>query len=158
MTEFNVAFRMHRDLFVVVDNAQRSKLLSRPKDRKAREHCLRRERGAFFALETHIPLSSGIALSARAVAARRGGAARASQSRLCRVTPRATATRGTMIKRNRVVITGIGILAPNGIGLEAFWESSSPAAAASGRSHSLMQTAIRVESRAKSKTLIPRIT
>jgi len=28
-----------------------------------------------------------------------------------------------MIKRNRVVITGIGILAPNGIGLEAFWES-----------------------------------
>lgn len=72
MTEFNVAFRMHRDLFVVVDNAQRSKLLSRPKDRKAREHCLRRERGAFFALETHIPLSSGIALSARAVAARRG--------------------------------------------------------------------------------------
>jgi 3-oxoacyl-[acyl-carrier-protein] synthase II len=28
-----------------------------------------------------------------------------------------------MIKRNRVVITGMGILAPNGIGLEAFWES-----------------------------------
>jgi 3-oxoacyl-(acyl-carrier-protein) synthase len=28
-----------------------------------------------------------------------------------------------MRKRNRVVITGIGILAPNGIGLEAFWES-----------------------------------
>lgn len=28
-----------------------------------------------------------------------------------------------MNKRNRVVITGIGILAPNGIGLEAFWES-----------------------------------
>lgn len=28
-----------------------------------------------------------------------------------------------MIKRNRVVITGIGVLAPNGIGLEAFWES-----------------------------------
>src|SRR5436853_1925647 len=28
-----------------------------------------------------------------------------------------------MIKRNRVVITGIGILAPNGIGLEAFWDS-----------------------------------
>jgi hypothetical protein len=56
MTEFNVAFRMHRDLFVVVDNAQRSKLLSGPKDRKAREDCLRRGRGAFFALETHIPM------------------------------------------------------------------------------------------------------
>jgi 3-oxoacyl-[acyl-carrier-protein] synthase II len=28
-----------------------------------------------------------------------------------------------MIKRNRVVVTGIGILAPNGIGIEAFWES-----------------------------------
>jgi hypothetical protein len=28
-----------------------------------------------------------------------------------------------MIKRNRVVITGIGVLAPNGIGLDAFWES-----------------------------------
>jgi 3-oxoacyl-[acyl-carrier-protein] synthase II len=28
-----------------------------------------------------------------------------------------------MIKRNRVVITGIGVLAPNGIGLEAFWDS-----------------------------------
>ena len=28
-----------------------------------------------------------------------------------------------MVKRNRVVITGIGVLAPNGIGLEAFWES-----------------------------------
>jgi 3-oxoacyl-[acyl-carrier-protein] synthase II len=28
-----------------------------------------------------------------------------------------------MIKRNRVVITGMGIVAPNGIGLEAFWES-----------------------------------
>jgi 3-oxoacyl-[acyl-carrier-protein] synthase II len=28
-----------------------------------------------------------------------------------------------MLKRNRVVITGIGILAPNGTGLEAFWES-----------------------------------
>ena len=28
-----------------------------------------------------------------------------------------------MIKRNRVVITGMGVLAPNGIGLEAFWES-----------------------------------
>jgi 3-oxoacyl-[acyl-carrier-protein] synthase II len=28
-----------------------------------------------------------------------------------------------MIKRNRVVITGMGILAPNGIGLDAFWES-----------------------------------
>jgi 3-oxoacyl-[acyl-carrier-protein] synthase II len=28
-----------------------------------------------------------------------------------------------MIRRNRVVVTGIGILAPNGIGLEAFWES-----------------------------------
>ena len=27
------------------------------------------------------------------------------------------------IKRNRVVVTGMGILAPNGIGLEAFWES-----------------------------------
>src|SRR5580704_3670217 len=28
-----------------------------------------------------------------------------------------------MRKLNRVVITGIGIVAPNGIGLEAFWES-----------------------------------
>src|SRR3982074_2469178 len=28
-----------------------------------------------------------------------------------------------MRKRNRVVITGIGILAPNGIGLDAFWDS-----------------------------------
>jgi 3-oxoacyl-[acyl-carrier-protein] synthase II len=28
-----------------------------------------------------------------------------------------------MIKHNRVVITGIGVLAPNGIGLDAFWES-----------------------------------
>src|SRR5256714_12887949 len=28
-----------------------------------------------------------------------------------------------MTKRNRVVITGMGVLAPNGIGLEAFWES-----------------------------------
>ena len=28
-----------------------------------------------------------------------------------------------MIKRNRVVITGIGVLAPNGIGLDAFWKS-----------------------------------
>jgi 3-oxoacyl-[acyl-carrier-protein] synthase II len=28
-----------------------------------------------------------------------------------------------MIRRNRVVITGIGILAPNGIGIDAFWES-----------------------------------
>ena len=28
-----------------------------------------------------------------------------------------------MVKRNRVVITGIGVLAPNGIGLEAFWDS-----------------------------------
>lgn len=27
------------------------------------------------------------------------------------------------MRRNRVVVTGIGILAPNGIGLEAFWES-----------------------------------
>lgn len=27
------------------------------------------------------------------------------------------------MKRNRVVITGMGILAPNGIGLQAFWES-----------------------------------
>ena len=27
------------------------------------------------------------------------------------------------MKRNRVVITGMGILAPNGIGTEAFWES-----------------------------------
>src|SRR5438477_10558652 len=30
---------------------------------------------------------------------------------------------GIMIKRNRVVITGMGVLAPNGVGLEAFWES-----------------------------------
>ena len=28
-----------------------------------------------------------------------------------------------MIKRNRVVVTGIGVLAPNGIGLESFWDS-----------------------------------
>src|SRR5207249_2948966 len=28
-----------------------------------------------------------------------------------------------MVKRNRVVITGIGVLAPNGIGLDAFWKS-----------------------------------
>src|SRR5436305_4324034 len=28
-----------------------------------------------------------------------------------------------MVKRNRVVITGLGVLAPNGIGLEASWES-----------------------------------
>lgn len=28
-----------------------------------------------------------------------------------------------MIKRNRVVITGMGVLAPNGIGLQEFWES-----------------------------------
>src|SRR5207248_8035889 len=28
-----------------------------------------------------------------------------------------------MVKRNRVVITGMGVLAPNGIGLDAFWES-----------------------------------
>jgi 3-oxoacyl-[acyl-carrier-protein] synthase II len=28
-----------------------------------------------------------------------------------------------MSKRNRVVITGMGILAPNGIGIDAFWES-----------------------------------
>lgn len=28
-----------------------------------------------------------------------------------------------MIRRSRVVITGMGVLAPNGIGLEAFWES-----------------------------------
>jgi 3-oxoacyl-[acyl-carrier-protein] synthase II len=28
-----------------------------------------------------------------------------------------------MIKRNRVVITGMGVVAPNGIGLEAFWNS-----------------------------------
>src|SRR5688572_1168376 len=28
-----------------------------------------------------------------------------------------------MIKRNRIVVTGMGVLAPNGIGLEAFWES-----------------------------------
>lgn len=28
-----------------------------------------------------------------------------------------------MNKRNRVVVTGMGVLAPNGIGLEAFWES-----------------------------------
>lgn len=28
-----------------------------------------------------------------------------------------------MLKRNRVVITGMGVLAPNGIGLEAFWSS-----------------------------------
>jgi 3-oxoacyl-[acyl-carrier-protein] synthase II len=27
------------------------------------------------------------------------------------------------MKRNRVVVTGIGIVAPNGIGIEAFWES-----------------------------------
>src|SRR5947209_13175192 len=28
-----------------------------------------------------------------------------------------------MLKRNRVVITGMGILAPNGIGNDEFWES-----------------------------------
>src|SRR5438034_1981974 len=28
-----------------------------------------------------------------------------------------------MVKRNRVVFTGMGVLAPNGIGLEAFWDS-----------------------------------
>src|SRR5437868_8214435 len=28
-----------------------------------------------------------------------------------------------MIKRNRVVVTGMGVLAPNGTGLDAFWES-----------------------------------
>lgn len=28
-----------------------------------------------------------------------------------------------MIKRNRVVVTGMGVLAPNGIGLKAFWDS-----------------------------------
>src|SRR6266487_2085924 len=28
-----------------------------------------------------------------------------------------------MIKRNRVVVTGMGILAPNGIGIEPFWKS-----------------------------------
>jgi 3-oxoacyl-[acyl-carrier-protein] synthase II len=28
-----------------------------------------------------------------------------------------------MVKRNRVVITGMGVLAPNGIGLDAFWQS-----------------------------------
>jgi 3-oxoacyl-[acyl-carrier-protein] synthase II len=28
-----------------------------------------------------------------------------------------------MLKRNRVVITGMGVVAPNGIGLEAFWDS-----------------------------------
>src|SRR5438874_12998851 len=28
-----------------------------------------------------------------------------------------------MPKRNRVVVTGMGVLAPNGIGLEAFWDS-----------------------------------
>ena len=55
MTEFNVAFRMQRDLFVVVDNVQRSKLLSHPKNRKAPEHCRRRGRGALFALERYLP-------------------------------------------------------------------------------------------------------
>src|SRR5438067_13929269 len=28
-----------------------------------------------------------------------------------------------MPKRNRVVVTGMGVLAPNGIGLESFWDS-----------------------------------
>src|SRR3954463_5998652 len=28
-----------------------------------------------------------------------------------------------MLKRNRVVVTGMGVLAPNGIGLQAFWDS-----------------------------------
>jgi 3-oxoacyl-[acyl-carrier-protein] synthase II len=28
-----------------------------------------------------------------------------------------------MKRRNRVVITGMGVIAPNGIGLDAFWES-----------------------------------
>jgi 3-oxoacyl-[acyl-carrier-protein] synthase II len=38
--------------------------------------------------------------------------------------PRIFAKRdGVGMKRNRVVITGMGVLAPNGIGLDAFWES-----------------------------------
>jgi 3-oxoacyl-(acyl-carrier-protein) synthase len=28
-----------------------------------------------------------------------------------------------MIKRNRVVVTGMGVLAPNGTGVEPFWKS-----------------------------------
>ncbi len=28
-----------------------------------------------------------------------------------------------MSKRNRVVVTGMGVLAPNGIGIDAFWKS-----------------------------------
>ena len=28
-----------------------------------------------------------------------------------------------MIRRNRVVVTGMGVLAPNGIGVDAFWKS-----------------------------------
>ncbi|MEY2542064.1 MAG: hypothetical protein QOI22_1666, partial [Verrucomicrobiota bacterium] len=28
-----------------------------------------------------------------------------------------------MIKRNRVVVTGMGVLAPNGIGVDRFWDS-----------------------------------
>lgn len=34
-----------------------------------------------------------------------------------------TVPRKLMNKRNRVVITGMGVVAPNGIGLEAFWKS-----------------------------------
>jgi 3-oxoacyl-[acyl-carrier-protein] synthase II len=34
-----------------------------------------------------------------------------------------TVPRKPMNKRNRVVVTGIGVLAPNGIGLKAFWKS-----------------------------------
>src|SRR5207302_10769147 len=37
--------------------------------------------------------------------------------------PSARAEAPRSMKRNRVVITGMGILAPNGIGIEAFWES-----------------------------------
>ena len=42
-----------------------------------------------------------------------------------------------MVKRNRVVITGMGVLAPNGIGLEAFWDSLLNAVAALDRSRFL---------------------
>ncbi|PYL45261.1 MAG: beta-ketoacyl-[acyl-carrier-protein] synthase II, partial [Verrucomicrobia bacterium] len=38
-----------------------------------------------------------------------------------------------MIKRNRVVITGMGVVAPNGIGLEAFWASLLQGRSAIGR-------------------------
>jgi len=42
MTEFNVAFRMSRDLFVVVDNAQHLKTFQTPPEIASREIALYR--------------------------------------------------------------------------------------------------------------------